>query len=93
MDEINKKKPSPSAPPSNEKTVARASKSNLKNMRCPEDIESQKKALQNLDQMVKNIYDTGENEDFLMKEFERHEFSFDLEQVSIEIECMNASIS
>jgi hypothetical protein len=63
-------------------------------MRCTEDIDSQKKALQNLDQMVKNIYDTGENEGFSMKRFERGgRISFNLEQVSIEIECMNASIT
>lgn len=56
---LSQKKPSPSAPPSNEKTVARASKPNLKSIRLPDEAESQKKALQNLDQMVKNIYDTG----------------------------------
>lgn len=63
MDVISQKKPSPSAPPSNEKAIARTSKANLKNIRCPEEIESQKKALKNLDQMVKNIYDTGEKVD------------------------------
>lgn len=56
---LSQKKPSPSAPPSNEKTLARASKPNIKNIRLPDEAESQKKALQNLDQMVKNIYDTG----------------------------------
>lgn len=56
---LNQKKPSPSAPPSNEKNVARSSKSNLKSNRVPDEAESQKKALQNLDQMVKNIYETG----------------------------------
>ena len=60
MEQENQNIPSPSAPPSNEKGIARTSKSNLKNIRCPEEIESQKKAIQNLDQMVKNIYETGE---------------------------------
>jgi hypothetical protein len=56
---LSQKKPSPSAPPSNEKLHARNSKANIKNVRCPDEAESQKKALQNLDAMVKNIYDTG----------------------------------
>jgi hypothetical protein len=57
---LSQKKPSPSAPPSNEKLHARISKANIKTVRCPDEAESQKKALQNLDAMVKNIYDTGE---------------------------------
>lgn len=53
------KKPSPSAPPSNEKTLdKRISKANLKGNKYPDEAESHKKALQNLDQMVKDIYET-----------------------------------
>ena len=55
---LSTKKPSPSAPPSNEKSLdKRFSKINIKGDKHPDDAESQKKALQNLDQMVKNIYE------------------------------------
>lgn len=59
VDLLTTKKPSPSAPPSNEKNMdKRFSKINLKASKHPDnDAESQKKALQNLDQMVKNIYE------------------------------------
>lgn len=56
IENLNQKKPSPSAPPSNEKCVEKHK--SLKGTKFSDDVESQKKALQNLDQMVKNIYDT-----------------------------------
>lgn len=51
---LMQKKPSPSAPPSNDDKR----KANLRGTKFPDEAESQKQALQNLDQMVKNIYDT-----------------------------------
>lgn len=58
IEHLNQNLPSPSAPPATEKNLdKRMSKVNLKAAKYPDDAESQKKALQNLDQMVKNIYD------------------------------------
>jgi hypothetical protein len=57
----NMKKPSPSAPPSNEKNPDKrlGTKVNLKGAsKHPDEAESHKQALKNLDQMVKNIYET-----------------------------------
>ncbi|CRK99008.1 CLUMA_CG012144, isoform A [Clunio marinus] len=59
---LNSKNPATTATPANEKSLSRKqkrnSKINLKNTKYPDESESQKKALQNLDQMVKNIYET-----------------------------------
>lgn len=52
------KKPSPSAPPSNEKNSDKRNVKAKGASKYPDEGESQKQALQNLDQMVKNIYDT-----------------------------------
>lgn len=58
-EEESPQKPSPSAPPANEKSLEkRNTKTNLNNPKFTDEADSQQKALQNLDQMVKNIYDT-----------------------------------
>lgn len=58
IEHLNQNLPSPSAPPSTDKSLdKRMSKVNLKATKYPSETESQKKALENLDQMVKNIYD------------------------------------